>query len=127
MKRLPDTELEVMKALWAQEGGAARAELEHALRDKGWASNTINTYLARLCEKGFVSCEKRGKANWYAPLVSQADYLSFESSAVLDKFFGKSLNITASSLKTWMSARPYSESLAASTFPPKFWAISCIP
>lgn len=23
MKRLPDTELEVMKALWAQEGGAA--------------------------------------------------------------------------------------------------------
>lgn len=67
MKRLPDTELEVMKALWAQEGGATRADLEHALKDKGWASNTINTYLSRLCEKGFVSCEKRGKANWYAP------------------------------------------------------------
>ena len=44
MKRLPDTELEVMKALWAQEGGAARAELEHALRDKGWASNTCLLY-----------------------------------------------------------------------------------
>lgn len=98
MKRLPDTELEVMKALWAQEGGAARAGLEHALKDKGWASNTINTYLSRLCEKGFVSCEKRGKANWYAPLVSQADYLSFESSAVLDKVFGKSLKRFVASL-----------------------------
>ena len=43
MKRLPDTELEVMKALWAQEGGATRADLEHALKDKGWASNTINS------------------------------------------------------------------------------------
>ena len=32
MKRLPDTELEVMKALWAWEGqSATRSELEHAL------------------------------------------------------------------------------------------------
>ena len=92
MKRLPDTELEVMKALWAWEGqSATRSELEHALRDKGWATNTFNTYLSRLTEKGFVSCEKRGKTNWYTPLVSRADYLSFESSTVLHKVFGSSL------------------------------------
>ena len=72
MRRLPDTEL---KALWALEGqSATRAELEHALRDKG-----------------FASCEKRGGTNWYAPLVSRADYLAFESSAVLHKVFGSSL------------------------------------
>ena len=89
MRRLPDTEL---KALWALEGqSATRSELEHALRDKGWATNTFNTYLSRLTEKGFVSCEKRGKTNWYTPLVSRADYLSFESSTVLHKVFGSSL------------------------------------
>ena len=98
MRRLPDTELEVMKALWAQEGGAPRSGLEAALKDKGWASNTINTYLARLCEKGFAACERRGKANWYTPLVSQADYLAFESSAVLDKVFGRSLKRFVASL-----------------------------
>ena len=92
MKRLPDTELEVMKALWAWEGQSApRAELEQALRDKGWATNTVNTYLSRLTEKGFVSCEKRGRTNWYAPLVSQEDYLAFESSTVLHRVFGSSL------------------------------------
>lgn len=92
MKRLPDTELDVMKALWAWEGqSTTRSELEHALRDKGWATNTFNTYLSRLTEKGFVSCEKRGKTNWYTPLVSRADYLSFESSTVLHKVFGSSL------------------------------------
>ena len=98
MRRLPDTELEVMKALWAQEGGATRSELEAALRDKGWATNTFNTYLSRLSEKGFVACEKRGKANRYTPLISQADYLSFESSAVLDKVFGRSLKRFVASL-----------------------------
>ena len=98
MKRLPDTELEVMKALWAREGGAARADLEQALEGRGWAANTINTYLSRLAEKGFVACEKRGKANWYTPLVSQADYLSFESSAVLDTVFGRSLKRFVASL-----------------------------
>ena len=91
MKRLPDTELEVMKALWARNGGAARADLEAALEPHGWAANTINTYLARLTEKGFVRCERQGKSNRYTPLVSQSDYLAFESSAVLNKVFGKSL------------------------------------
>ena len=38
MKRLPDTELEVMKALWASERAPVpRSSLEEALRDRGWA------------------------------------------------------------------------------------------
>ena len=83
MKRLPDTELEVMKALWASERAPVpRSSLEEALRDRGWATNTFNTYLSRLAEKGFVSCEKRGKTNYYTPQVRQADYLAFESGTV---------------------------------------------
>lgn len=99
MRRLPDTELEVMKALWRSEGEAVpRSELEHRLSDWGWATNTVNTYLARLVEKGFASCEKRGRVNWYAPLVSQSDYLSFESGAVLGRVFGSSLKSFVASL-----------------------------
>ena len=96
MRRLPDTELEVMKALWELEGRpAARAELEERLRDRGWATNTFNTYLARLAEKGFVTCEKRGRSNWYAPAVSREAYLEFESGAVLS---GSSLKNFVASL-----------------------------
>ena len=55
MKRLPDTELEVMKALWASGPDTPRAALDHALADFQWSPNTINTYLNRLADKGFVS------------------------------------------------------------------------
>lgn len=99
MKRLPDTELEVMKALWASERAPVpRSSLEEALRDRGWATNTFNTYLSRLAEKGFVSCEKRGKTNYYTPQVRQADYLAFERGTVLNKVFGSSLKSFVASL-----------------------------
>lgn len=98
MRRLPDTELEVMKALWASPGPVTRAGLETRLADKGWAANTFNTYLSRLADKGFVSCQKQGKANSYAPLVTREDYLEFESRAVLNKVFGSSLKTFVASL-----------------------------
>lgn len=107
MRRLPDTELEVMKALWAREDqSATRSDLEHDLQEKGWATNTFNTYLSRLADKGFVSCEKRGRTNWYTPLVSRADYLAFESSTVLHKVFGSSLKSFVASLAQGSSLTP---------------------
>ena len=102
VRRLPDTELEVMKALWELEGRpAARAELEERLRDRGWATNTFNTYLARLAEKGFVTCEKRGRSNWYAPAVSREAYLEFESGAVLSRVLSR---VFGSSLKNFVAS-----------------------
>ena len=72
MKRLPDTELEVMKALWASGPDTPRAALDHALTDFQWSPNTINTYLNRLADKGFVSVRREGKSNRYTPLVALA-------------------------------------------------------
>ena len=77
MKRLPDTELEVMKALWASGPDTPRAALDHALADFQWSPNTINTYLNRLADKGFVS-------------VSREDYLAFDSRMVLSRLYGSS-------------------------------------
>lgn len=90
MKRLPDTELEVMKALWASGPDTSRAELETALERFSWASNTVNTYLTRLVEKGFVSARREGKNNRYTPLVGREDYLAFDSRAVLSRLYGSS-------------------------------------
>lgn len=97
LRRLPDTELEVLQTLWDAGGPQPRSWIEHRLADKGWASNTFNTYLARLTEKGFLSCEKRGKTNYYTPLVSREAYLDFESRAVLGKLFrGSARSLMAS-------------------------------
>ncbi len=65
LKRLPDAELEVMKALWELGSDTPRSALEQALAPFSWAGNTINTYLSRLTEKGFLSVHKDGKSNLY--------------------------------------------------------------
>ena len=95
MKRLPDTELEVMKALWTTGPDTPRALLEERLASFGWAANTINTYLARLAEKGFVAVRREGKSNLYTPLVGCDEYQDFDSRAVLDRLYGSPRNFVA--------------------------------
>jgi len=95
MKRLPDTELEVMKALWASGPDTPRSVLEDKLAPFGWAANTINTYLSRLADKNFVSIRRAGKSNLYTPLVGQEEYQNFDSRAVLDRLYGSPRNFVA--------------------------------
>ena len=90
MKRLPDTELDVMKALWASGPDTPRAVLDQALAAFQWSPNTINTYLTRLTEKGFVSVRREGRSNRYTPLISREDYLTFDSRMVLSRLYGSS-------------------------------------
>ena len=91
MRRLPDTELEVMLVLWEAEGEVPRSYFDQKLKDKHWNINTMNTYLSRLLEKGFLTCEKRGRMNFYRPSVTQEEYLAFESRSVLDRLYGSSV------------------------------------
>ena len=90
MKRLPDTELEVMKALWASGPDTPRAQLEQSLAPFHWAPNTINTYLTRLAEKGFVSVRREGRGNVYTPLVDLESYRAYDSRRVLSRLYGSS-------------------------------------
>jgi len=95
MKRLPDTELEVMKALWAAGKDIPRSVLEDTLASFGWAANTVNTYLSRLADKGFLSVRREGKSNLYTPLVTQEEYQAFDSRAVLNRLYGSPRNFVA--------------------------------
>ena len=95
MKRLPDTELEVMKALWTSGPGTPRAQLDQILAPFGWSPNTINTYLTRLVAKGFVSVRREGRGNLYTPLILRDDYQAFDSRAVLDRLYGSPKNFVA--------------------------------
>ena len=90
-KRLPDAELAVMQAVWAVGGEVGRADIEGALASHGWSANTLNTYLTRLCEKGFLTSRREGRNNLYTPLVSRDRYLEFESRSVLKRLYGGSL------------------------------------
>lgn len=91
-KRLPDAELAVMQAIWEVGGEVSRGRSRRgALASHGWSANTVNTYLIRLCEKGFLSSRREGRNNLYTPLVSKDRYLEFESRSVLKRLYGGSL------------------------------------
>lgn len=95
MKRLPDTELEVMKALWKAGEDAPRSVLEQALKPFGWATNTVNTYLTRLEKKGFLTVARDRRGNRYTALITQEDYQAFDSKAVLSQLYGSPRNFVA--------------------------------
>lgn len=91
IKRLPDAELEVMKAVWAAEEPVTRTQLEQVLGSKKqWASTTILAMLTRLEQKGFLEREKQGRAYLIRPLVSREAYLQVESQSALGRMFGGS-------------------------------------
>lgn len=90
MKRLPESELEIMMIIWEYNRPVNRMEIEERLK-KDIAAPTILSFLNRLEAKGFVSVEKNGKINWYTPLVKEEDYLQKESRNILQKMYQNSL------------------------------------
>lgn len=118
-KRLPDAELAVMQAVWAQSGEVGRADIEGALTSHGWSANTLNTYLTRLCRKGFShEPPRRTEQFGTPPLVSRDKYLEFESRSVLKRLYGGRL--AALSPRSTPSSR---SSSARSTSCGSFWTI----
>lgn len=99
IRRLPDTELEVMQALWASDTPVLRAQLEERLaQTHPMATTTLLTLLSRLSEKGFVRVDKEGRKSLYAPLVTREDYLAAQSRSFIQKLCGGSLSTFASAL-----------------------------
>lgn len=99
IRRLPDAELEVMQAVWSCTPPVARADIERNLgEDRPMAPTTILTLLARLTQRGFLATDKRGRNNYYTPLVSQHEYLAAQSRRFLDKLCGGNLHAFAAAL-----------------------------
>lgn len=89
-KRLPDTELEVMSAIWQCEIPAKTSEIaRHIERD--WTMSTIQALLARLEEKGFVHVAKQGRLKTYVPLISEEEYRDQETVRFFERFHRKSV------------------------------------
>lgn len=98
-QRLPDSELNIMLALWQGHSKMSRSEIELIVNEKkAFAPTTILSLLTRLEKKGFVSVEKQGNINLYTPLVSQEVYQHRESKNILEKLYGNSLKNFVASL-----------------------------
>lgn len=91
MKRLGDAELEIMLSVWAAGEAVSASYVQEKLRgSRDWPLPAVLTSLNRLVEKGFLAREKRGRGNWYRPLISERDYKAAESRGVIDRLYGSS-------------------------------------
>ena len=62
-----------------------------------WKATSVLTFLSRLCDRGFLSCEKEGRQNLYTPLVTREAYLQRESRSFVERLCGGSVkNLVAS-------------------------------
>ena len=99
IKRLPDSELEVMQAIWSLEAPVARVDIEEILKDNyPIAMTTLLTLLTRLSEKGFIKIEKISRSARYYPLVSQQEYLAQQSKNFLQRLCGGNMSTFATAL-----------------------------
>ena len=97
--RLPDTELEIMKAIWEKGETLSTSEVKALLeRQRPWNVSALQTLLNRLIDRGFLESYKEGKKRFYTPLVSEKDYLAVENKAFLEKVNDRSVTKLVASL-----------------------------
>ncbi|WP_298017230.1 BlaI/MecI/CopY family transcriptional regulator [uncultured Dysosmobacter sp.] len=99
IKRLGDAELEIMQAIWAAGEPVSSTCVQSALRGRrNWALATLMTALNRLCDKGFLRCEKQGRNNLYTALIDREAYQQQEGRTMLEKLYGNSVTGLVASL-----------------------------
>lgn len=91
MKRLPDSELEIMMIIWDLNKPVTRFEIEKQLDgERKLSPTTILSFLSRLQEKGFLGVQKAGKNNVYAALIDKESYMQAESRNILKRLYQNS-------------------------------------
>lgn len=99
IRRLPDSELAVMQAVWECTPPVSRTDLEEKLLPTyPMAQTTLLTLLTRLAQKGFLTIERQGRANVYLPNVTRDAYLADQSRRFVDQLCGGSISLFASAL-----------------------------
>ena len=96
-RRLPESELDIMLAVWSGGEGVTAPQIHSGL-ERPLTASALHSYLKRLEEKGFLACEKAGKTNRYRPLVSREEDQRQEGKNLLGKLYAGSLKAFAASL-----------------------------
>lgn len=99
VRKMSETEKQIMMLIWqAEELPVTASEVQQLAGDvKEWKHTTIATFLQKLYQKGLLRVVKKGNTNLYYPLVTEEEYLRFETMTFLQE-------VHKGSLKSFMSA-----------------------
>ena len=91
MKKLSETEFEIMQVLWRHDAPMTSNQLlEEMGNNRNWKLASLMTTLARMAEKGAVYCDRSTRTNYYTALVSADQYKITEGTSILERLFNKS-------------------------------------
>ncbi len=93
-----EAELEIMKVIWKADEPIGSAAIGKAVEEKGWKRTTIATFLVHLVDKGALSAERRGKAWYYTPLLTEKEYRKSQVKNLVKNVFGGSARDLVASL-----------------------------
>ena len=89
-RSLTDGEYRIIEVLW-KKGSATVAEVVDALAGKdGTAYSTILTMMRIMCQKGYLSCQKQGRAFIYTPKLEREAAARKAVRQLLTRFFAGS-------------------------------------
>lgn len=91
MKHLPEAQLEVMSVIWDAKEPVARNEIQKLRPNNSWKTTTLNTFLNRLGQSGFLKIEHRGKEYVYSPLITEEEYMEFAGKSILKNLYDNSI------------------------------------
>lgn len=85
--RVSSAEGIVMEALWRRQPQGADEIAAEVAPAQGWTEATVKSLLNRLLSKGAIAADKDGRRYLYRPLLAREDYVSAESSSMIDRLF----------------------------------------
>ncbi|MDE6889693.1 MAG: BlaI/MecI/CopY family transcriptional regulator [Eubacterium sp.] len=99
MKKLGEAEFEIMKILWGcQEPATSNQILDGLHNSRDWKLSSLMTALSRLAHKGFVSCDRSTRTNYYTAVITQEEYSLSESRNFLERLYDNSVQKLVASL-----------------------------
>ena len=91
MNLLTETQARVMGTIWEADRPVKRSEIQKMLTDKEWKTPTLNTFLAKLVQLGFMRIEHDRKDYVYHIVIPKKEYLAYETEHRLKKLYGDSI------------------------------------
>lgn len=88
------TEFYILEYLWTRETPATFSEIMNHFNNeekKEWKKQTVNTFLTRLAQKGFLNIDKSGKRALYIPSVTSKKYYEDYAQTIVDDSYEGSL------------------------------------
>lgn len=91
-KKLGEAELEIMQVIWDSENPVTSNYILKELQGRRkWQLSTLMTSLARLSDKGFVSCDRSTGSNLYSAIIMENEYKTGASRHFLEKLYNNSI------------------------------------